>query len=347
MKWIPSYDRVTGEEYLKTPKKSVMTSNMLILVDEAGMLGHTETNLLIDEARMVGALIFFVGDHKQCYGVFKKGEEVCVPAYRASTIKITLDIPKRQTEGDYIYALSLRLRAAVDGHRLPVLQTLINPDDGKGIVHVDDIEPVMFSMFHAAKKLVDSGEDPEALFKVKVLAFTNNKCINLNRKIRREVFGVKDSVPFIGEVLMANKSVPSPLDDGDMLLKNNEYVTVKSVELDTVQGLSGFWLTFEENDNSVFSPKSIDALKSRLQVMAKEAKENNDWASYYRLKNGVADMRNIYAQTVNKAQGSTLKEVCVMMDNIDSCRDESQKRRLAYTAVSRGTHKVYVEGELT
>jgi hypothetical protein len=66
----------------------------------------------------------------------------------------------------------------------------------------------------------------------------------------------------------------------------------------------------------------------------------------YRIKQGCGDLSNSYAMTVNKCQGRALRHVLKDMYDIDTCRDSSQKARLAYTGVSRATDIVEIEGEL-
>ena len=353
MGWVPTYDKATGEEFLKMPNTSNLKPNTILIIDEAGLCGVEECTQLYADVRNAGAKILFVGDNKQCYPVFKKDQKPCIPAFEMSETKMELTIPKRQDPDDYIYKLALVYRAAVDGERQPKLRTLLHPKTGKGIVHdEDDIEEHMLAMFAKAKRLMDSGADPKALHKIRALAFTNKKCIMLNRKIRNKVFKVRDANgkydprPFIGETLMSNKSVPSTHEENVVILQNNQYVTVSSVEEDEVQGLKGYWLRFQETEEPVFCPRSIEALKQRLHELAEVAQEKSNWEPYYRLKHGTADMRNTYAMTVNKAQGSTMQEVCIFADNFNISRDYYQKVRLMYTAVTRATHKVVIEGEL-
>ena len=143
MGWIPQVDKDTGEEYLSTPEmrdknaQSVLNSTTILLVDEAGMLGHTEDKLLMEAARKAGARILKIGDHKQCFCVFKEGEEECVPAYESTQLYLHLSEPKRVDETDMIYKLSTKARECVDGAPQPSLTTALNTDgSGKGVRHV-------------------------------------------------------------------------------------------------------------------------------------------------------------------------------------------------------------------
>ena len=363
MGWIPKSDKETGNTYLSTPRmrdpncEPRLHSKMLVFVDEAGLEGHDELALLLAECELTGARVVFIGDNKQCFPVVREGQKLCVPAYDATETLATLTIPKRVDEGDMIYKLSLAYRRAVDGGRQPKLKTCLNTDgSGKGVRVVDDLEEYAYAAFEAGKR---DGN----MKNIKVLAFTNKRCLNLNRKIRKKVMGLTDPTPIIGEEMVANTAIPTATGD-NVLIRNNQLVFVKEVEKTDSYGLSGAFITFEtlvnnemvEVEETVFVPGSPGKLQDRLKQIAKEAnwlKQNNSeaeakerWRAFYSLKEGCADIRFTYAMTVNKAQGTTLKHALVDLWDINTVRDHEQKVRLAYTAVSRATDYVTIEGEL-
>ena len=353
MRWVPAFDTKTGEEYIKTPKESTLKDSgvTIVLVDEAGLMGHDEVKLLIDSARACGIRLLFVGDHKQCYPVVKKHQKLCIPAYEATNTFFKLTVPKRVDENDMIYKLSTQYRKSVDGDRQPNLRTVMNPDNSsKGIVVVDDIEEAAYDAFQKAK-------DGDYLNDVKVIAFTNNRCLRINLKIRKHVFGITDPTPFIGEELVANEHIEHPLNEvNEALIKNNQRVVVESVEEAEQFGIQGYWLGLEGISEQVFVARNIEQVKRRKQELANEANKlkaegkqsaaSDKWRMFYRIKKGCADLRNSYAITVNKCQGRTLKHVLIDMYDLDTCRDRGQKARLAYTGVTRATDVVEIEGEL-
>ncbi len=360
MGWLPKADKETGETYLSTPKMRDpnsdprLTSNMLIMLDEAGLTGHDELRLLLQECDETGARVLFIGDNKQCFPVVRDGQELCVPAYDATETKFTLTIPKRTDEGDMIYKLSLAYRKAVDGARQPELKTMLNTDgSGKGVRVVDDIEEYAYLAFEAG---VRDGNVKD----IKVLAFTNKRCLNLNRKIRKKVMGLSDPTPIVGEEMVANTAIPTATGD-DVLIKNNQLLIVAEVEKTESYGLAGAFITFnnaegEEVEETVFVPASPAKLQDRLKKIANEAKaclldgdeqgSKDRWRAFYSLKEGCADIRFTYAMTVNKAQGTTLSHALIDLWDINTVRDQEQKTRLAYTAVSRASDYVTIEGEL-
>lgn len=360
-KWVPSVDKETGEEYLSTPKmrgdtsfKSPLLPNSILVLDEAGLLGHDELELLTEELVKARARVLFVGDHRQCYPVVKEGQKLCVPAHEATEVMLSLDIPKRVNEFDMIYKLSLKMRETVEGKRQPRLRTILNPDgSGKGVRHVDDIEEYAIKAFEAGVRDGDTTN-------IKVLAYTNERCVNLNRKIRKNVLGIKKLTPTVGERMVANTAITNSTGD-EVLIRNNEQVVVKEVEATDSHGLAGAFVQYTNLDGEdiseiVFVPASPNKLRDRLKALSNDArvyKENGfdsesteKWRSFFSLKESVADIRYTYAMTVNKCQGVTLKHALIDLWDINACYDREQKARLAYTAITRATDYVTIEGVL-
>ena len=358
MGWVPVVDKETGEEYLSTPQmrdKSAeprLAKGMIVIVDEAGLMGHDELEMFLLALNESGARALLIGDHKQCYPVVRDGQELCIPAYEATETYFHLTVPKRVDPSDMIYKLSTTARGTVDGAPQPKLATALNLDgSGKGVRHVDDIEELAYLAFAAG---VRDGNTRN----IKVLAFTNIRCINLNRKIRKNVLGLKGA-PTVGEEMVANTSITDL--EGEVAIRNNQLIVVKDVEPTTSYGLEGAFLQYNDSEGNeiegtFFVPNSPAKLVERLKQMANEAKglKGNGfedeaaamWRAFYSLKEGVADIRFTYAMTVNKAQGITLKHALVDLYDINTCRDPGQAARLAYTAYTRPTDYLTIEGEL-
>lgn len=359
MGWVPYVDKETGQEGLSTPAMRDpnapprTTSEMLIIVDEAGLMGHDEMRLLAEECAETGARVLFVGDHKQCFPVIKEHERLCVPAYEATECFLELTIPKRVDDGNVIFALSTAYRNTVDGARQPRLKTMLNKDGKTGVRHVDDIEEIAYKAFAAG---VRDGNIKD----IKILAFTNKRCLTLNRKIRKKVMGLKDPTPIVGEEMVANTSIENSTHDA-VIIRNNQRVIVKEVEKTIQSGLEGAFILYEdlegeEIEETVFVPASPAKLASRLKelaFLAKGYKTNGkddeaalSWRAFYALKEAVADIRFTYAMTINKCQGTTLHHALIDMDDIGICQNREQAARLAYTAVTRATTYVTIEGAL-
>lgn len=356
MGWIPFVDKDTGEEGLSTPQqrkpnaKHTLKDSHLVIIDEAGLIGKTEMQLLREECQITGARVLFVGDHKQCFPVMKDDDELCIPAYDNTQCKLELTIPKRTDDHNVIFKLSEAYRRTVDGARQPKLRTILNPDNKTGVRVVDDLEEVAVSAFKAG---VRDGN----IEAIKILAYTNARCLTLNRKIRKKVLGINDTLPRVGEEMVANNAIETSA--GDMvMIRNNQRVIVKEVEPTVSYGLDGAFILFTDLDkepfeDTVFVPSSPSKLLSRLKEIANEARNADKeeakplWRAFYSLRDSVADIRFTYAMTINKAQGITLHHALVDLNDMNIARNREAAARMAYTAVTRATTYVTIEGELS
>lgn len=91
-------------------------------------------------------------------------------------------------------------------------------------------------------------------------------------------------------------------------------------------------------EHDVYIPKTATGMARAY----KQAKETSNMVLYQYF----ADLREPYAQTIHKAQGSTYKEVYIHLDDLKTIKDTKERNRLLYVAFSRATDKVYLTGGL-
>lgn len=130
-------------------------------------------------------------------------------------------------------------------------------------------------------------------------------------------------------------------------LNAEDEVTIKSISDVKEYRLPGFKLPYKEvkidlrnNYNlKIYLPRNENREFNDALNYFKKAK---DWPNFFLLKNNFIDLRNREASTIHKAQGSTYDFVILIMDDIFSCRDVSQLRRMLYVAASRAKDVVYI-----
>ena len=70
----------------------------------------------------------------------------------------------------------------------------------------------------------------------------------------------------------------------------------------------------------IFTPNNLGTLNTVLKGLKETAVKNKSWATYYRVKNYVADIRLPFAGTIHKAQGATFNEIFIDYSNILKCK---------------------------
>lgn len=159
----------------------------------------------------------------------------------------------------------------------------------------------------------------------------------------QKILGVKNTT-----VQKYNNLLASKIKAGDTLINNtyhrhlnianNAPVFIQEVIAEeTVLGVKVTTCRINSTDY-VHIPKSATGMSRAY----KQAKNTRDWNTF----NQFMDLRQPYAQTIHKAQGSTYSTVYIHLDDLNVIETKKERNRLLYVAFSRATDKVYLTGRL-
>lgn len=306
-------DYKTGKSVVSTTNKTMNISNAIIVVDEASML---PPNLLkiIDEYTQ-GSKVIFVGDSYQLAPVNYKEPIVFSKGYPTAV----LDEPMRQDKDSYLYTTCLHQRNAVKEQEYRPLE------QGEGVRFVDQ------DTFK--QEIITTFQNQED---ARVLAYTNKMVETLNGFVRKNLHNTKQFR--VGDpVVAANacegkvkveetyhiESISEPFDDGCMMVRKVGLVESKDIFL---------------------IPEDKQLYFRAVKQARAEAKRDGDWTTFFRLSNEYLDIRDGFACTINKSQGSTYDKVFLDFSNVVTCRDRSTLLRLLYVAISRAKNEVIIYG---
>ena len=122
----------------------------------------------------------------------------------------------------------------------------------------------------------------------------------------------------------------------------------------------------EQNESNIVAGHSIRTITLQVEdVMSKVVYEvttfaypsdrddamkyyssRKQWDRYFKLKGNFPDLRSVAASTTHKAQGSTYDTVIVDLADIGTCTNMEQTARMAYVALSRPKHRIFIRGQL-
>ena len=293
--------------------------NSLIVLDEASMQGAEMYSYQF--RRTYNCKFLYLGDSKQLAPV---GEFLAKPFTR-NIRKSELTVIERFKGVPEIEGLVEKLRTAVD--------TLVFPKwkyDGHIIKHVDDS-----GMLNTLReRFVDSATWEDT----RVLCYTNNR-VNQFNKLIRKMKGLPEHF-IAGDVVVSNNAVElSPT----VRTYVEERLMINTVDLTvtTLHGVPCYTVNTYRYGN-IRVPFNTDVLQKRISRASKE----KDWPVYFELKNTIGDFRPMYASTVYKAQGSTLKHAIIDIGDIGTCNIPSQAARMLHVAASRPTTSITTFGLL-
>ena len=311
----------TGELNLVT-SGGKFYSSALIIVDEASMCS-VELRKEIMEHTCDQSKILYVGDSEQLETI--KAE---CDVFSSGLTEAHLTTNVRQA-GNEIAALGLAFRDAVLTGVLPELPYV----DSEYIKYISGAE---------FASMVDNKFNSENYkSNRKILAYSNNMVIDYNNYIRKLQNGCDGYVE--GEILTTNNTISS----GDnVIAKNNEEVRITDIEYTPMLGMEGHKVTVwgTQNSSRGFIPDNPKEAKTKINTLAKQ----KAWADMFDLQDKILDLRPRFASTVHKAQGGTLEEVFIDLNDISSMRSLSAKKkaRALYVGITRAKTRVYMYGKL-
>lgn len=275
--------------------------------------------------------ILYMGDDKQLSPVGEKSSPVFTKGYL--TFELTEII--RQGEGNPIIDLSRDLDL------IYFKQPKIN-DLGHGYMYFDNKESII-------KDLADVNGTDE----LKYLALTNVAVNGMNDAVRIKRYNTPRRVEKDETIVMnspfsefhTNKEVK--VEDLEIIIDNKVIPTEKTRFEPDLSDYSGpveyVKMKFYRINGS------IDVLHedsdSMFRVVADTIKENCslhqwDYRGHKYFVEHFADIKYNHAITVHKSQGSTYKDAILNIQDIGICPNESDRRRLLYTGVTRASNLV-------
>lgn len=319
----------TGKTELRQKGEIEDLNEAIVFVDEASMVNQELLNWIRRaQADFVNCKFVYIGDSYQLPPV---KEEICAVFSSKKTSVFTLKEIQRQVAGSPIITLSTKYRDSLDDHTLE--WPIISNDNGTIIMH-DKKE----TFFEAIKQAYTQ---PHEANDYKVIAWSNDRVREYNKWIRR-LRGMKGQFA-VGEVVVTNKPL---MRRKSIVAPTDTMHTILDVSSTTVEGVRGYDIQLAPSGVTFFQPADWNDTKPLLKKHVKEAKQTNNWAAYFHIKESWVDLRPIHASTVHKAQGSTYREVFVDLGNIGKNNKWREVARLAYVAITRASTRVHVFGTL-
>ena len=279
----------------------------LIVIDEASMCDAR----IVEDIAAHGARIMAVGDHGQLPPVMGDGSLMARPMLRLEKIH-------RQAEGSPIIQLSRVLRE--EGR----LARELADGDRLRFGSVRDITHPRLAQMLTENKL-DAA----------VLCWKNATRVHVNRTVRGHL-GFAGKMPQVGEPLIALKNYP-PIYNGMRGLVTREATCpipeawwLMKTELEFPD--EGLLPTFQEMCRDQFHRARPFESVDELKAAGIQAHTMGNAGRLYDFG---------YAMTVHKSQGSQFKHVVVVVDWRQDYTNENT-RRLAYTAITRGSDRVTI-----
>lgn len=307
----------TGATELRPRGGKSTPTGQLIFIDEASYIDSELLDMVFKQT--FKCKIVFIGDPAQLI----QFKATSAPVFNAGFKTVELNQVVRQAEGNPIIELSTKFR-----HTVNTGEFFQFKPDGVAITHMGRDE------FNEAV-LKEFGREDWSFNQSKVLAWTNKKVIEYNEFINAHKKGVSHFVA--GDYAVNNHYIQIKKQS----LKTDQLVLIEDISAPTEQyEVPGAWYT--ASGVSAFRPFSVKAAKERLKL----ARERDEHVVMQGITESWIDLRAVFANTINKAQGSTHDAVYIDLDDIARCNSGNQIARMLYVGVSRARSRVVLTGDL-
>lgn len=333
-------DYETGETSV-VPSRSYRTRhNEVILIDEASMINkvtfeYIKKALLKEDCN---CKVIYVGDKYQLPPVKEDISQVYLQGYEELSLTKLL----RASNQELININKAAKQLVIDGTKIPV-------KEGLNVHFLNDTT--------APKYIINNFKNPDhnnliCCYTNKSVIAYNNYCKQIRGITTPYVKGehyVCNNVVHMSDSNHENLSVIFHVED-ECKITNIDFhpQQVKIYENNTVKAYRAEIENLSCGSKFVvYLPTDINKHLEQIKLIKKQAMQDKElWRVYYAMKNFFPDMRPRDAKTIHKAQGSSVEDVFIDLNDLSHCYDKNVTRRLLYVAISRARKNVYFYGEL-
>ena len=333
-------DYETGETSV-VPSRSYRTRhNEVILIDEASMINNA-TFEYIKKALLkkdCNCKVIYVGDKYQLPPVKEDISQVYLQGYEELSLTKLL----RASNQELININKAAKQLVIDGTEIPV-------KEGLNVHFLDDTS--------APKYIINNFKNPD--HNNLICCYTNKSVIAYNNYCK-QIRGI--TTPYVkGEHYVCNNVVhmsDSNHENLSVIFHVEDECKITNIDFHPQQVKVCDKKTIEayraEIENLscgskfvVYLPTDINKHLEQIKLIKKQAMQDKElWRDYYAMKNFFPDIRPRDAKTIHKAQGSSVEDVFIDLNDLSHCYDKNVTRRLLYVAISRARKNVYFYGEL-
>ena len=329
-------------------KKAEPITADVVVIDESSMLGLDLMNHI--ERELQNCFVLLVGDRAQLPPVNERESRAF-----ATSASSNLATVIRQAEDNPILEAAIKLRQSQDRGVTDWSWLTARNDKNKGVfVPASDPDEWLRRAFTS-----DAFQADKNAFRY--LCWTNARVAEINRRVRRHIFGRDPDMPFMpGELALIKAPV---FRDGAPVFQTNQEAEVVTIEPSVtsfqcaessydgvfkcwkVSNIPSWKVTLKDGDLKcdVHAPRDMDVYNEIVQRLKDEAKEFPlRWKDFHAFRESMAELQPIYALTTHNSQGSTLTNVFVDVADIRKRGKDNmlEMQQLFYVAVTRPTTKL-------
>jgi exodeoxyribonuclease-5 len=329
----PEINEETGKQVFQSDRRqaSQLDRYRLVIVDECSMINQELWDLLVNAVANLyqRTQILFVGDPAQLPPV-NEPESPCF-----GQILQRSELTEVVRYGGAIGVVAEDLRRHLDRPQLPRFCSDTNSTYTEGcfVLPRATWEALLVRAFSSEAYQ----QNPD---QVRALAYTNRRVQQLNRLIRRAIYG-PNTLRFVpGERLIALNPC---LQEESIILPTSAECEV----LEVARGREGEWpIWLLEVETEEWEYRTLRVLhesgqaefQARLNFLAQERR----WMEFWDLQQQFHTVDYAYSLTIHKSQGSTFQDVFVDIPSMAANRNIVERNQLCYVAFTRAAKRLFL-----
>ncbi|MGH8710171.1 MAG: AAA family ATPase [Burkholderiales bacterium] len=333
------FDTTKETKILSQIRKVDLDDLQLLIVDEASMI----PKIVHEAINTIGVKCLYLG-HKNQLPEIEDNSSARSYIYTLNIPTINLTTQYRHTGSIFDYCIQLNDIIDTNGYAyklprnfdIPMSTLLQGIKENKGKLFLEDIQ--------------------------KILCWTNNKVDDANNWFRHTVFGSGSTSRFLPSerILLRNSTTnlgkiknrfdKTSFSIGELIPTNTKgrivnvnYKVILDIltyelEVDTELGKLYFYVP-ENTEEHLLLLKKYLKIAHGLKTPSKREKA---FANYHTICSLFADVSYSYAITIHRAQGMTIPEVFLLLDNVNQCQNRLLRLKLHYVGASRAQDKLNI-----
>ena len=322
----------------------------VVLVDESSMVADQLFHELVDQ-NMGKTKIIFIGDSNQINPV---NHTMSIPMLGDARVEHNIGHAMlrkivRQAEGNPIIEFSQKVLS--DTADLSTGHKTVNNGKGLAVIGQGNREVLhRLVQMYFCTDVFDI--DPDYC---KIIAWRNNTVDRYNRLVRAFKYG-RDAPKFVhGEKLIVDRPVKMMK---ETIFNTNEELVVTEIDIGEIHTAGSEWkvytcrvigdsgmetpITLLHEDEQVRYVHQLEALSKIAKKEKDQFKRKDLWKKYFQFQENFAKVKYNYAITCHCSQGSTYDNCLVDFTDIGFNRNEDERRRIQYTAVTRPRNMLFI-----
>lgn len=323
--------------YAKKPKKC-----SILLIDEVSMMDE-ELFKLVKSQRHLYETIILIGDEFQVppinnsdYNLFQdknilnfKLNKIVRQAKDNPIIMLASEIVEKIKNKDYKNP-SFCIKKTIEYAKLT-----------NKIVVVDNTQNLVQEYFNYVASDIGLPIINSKFSKSFFTTFTNKTVDSLNY-VGKCIYRQTNEINYIdvGDLLVLQSPAFDPYLNDVIIKQNNSEIEVEKLDEDEYEGIAIYNVHFEDNFIRVIKPTSMYLFEKKLEILAARAKINSkEWHNFYNFKKKFTEIKQCFAVTAHKSQGSTVDEVFIDSRDLPWKQNIDLAFRLYYVMITRCSNK--------